>query len=60
MGNGAGAPIGSGYKGSCGSITIDGSTTWSAGTATTHYTWEVSIVKNAANQDVPRWTLTKK
>ncbi len=60
MGYVAGAPIGSGKNGSCGSITIDGATTWSAGTATTHYTWEVSTVKDAANYDVTRWTLTKK
>jgi hypothetical protein len=60
MGYVAGAPIGSGKNGSCGSITIDGATTWSAGTATTHYTWEVSTVEDAANYDVTRWTLTKK
>ena len=60
MGYGAGAPIGSGYQSSCGSITINGSTTWSAGTATTHYTWEVSTVKDSFNLDVIRWTLTKK
>ena len=60
MGNGAGAPIGSGKNGSCGSITIDGSTTWSAGTETTHYTWDVSEVKDKDGNDVTRWTLTKK
>lgn len=60
MGIAAGAPIGSGYQSSCGIITIDGSTTWSAGTETTHYTWEVSTVKDAFNHDVTRWTLKKK
>lgn len=60
MGYGAGAPIGNGKNGSCGSIKIDDSTTWSAGTETTHYTWDVSTFKNAFNLDVTRWTLTKK
>ena len=60
MGYGAEAPIGSGYNGTCGTVTIDGSTTWTAGTATEHYTWTVSTFKNSHNEDVTRWTLTRK
>lgn len=53
MSSGAVAPIGKGYSASsCGTITIDGLTTWTAGTATTHYSWDVS------NED-KTWTLTK-
>jgi len=61
MGYEAEAPIGKGKNSNgCGSISIDGTTSWTAGTATTHYTWDVSTVKDARNEDVTRWTLTKK
>lgn len=53
MSLGAVAPIGKGYSASsCGTITIDGLTTWTAGTATTHYSWDVS-------NENKTWTLTK-
>lgn len=60
MGYEAKAPIGSGDGGSCGTVTIDGSTTWTAGTETTNYIWTVSTVKDSWNEDVTRWTLTRK
>ena len=54
MGDRADAPIGKGYYAtSCGTVTIDGSTTWTAGTPTTHYSWDVS-------NEGKTWTLTKK
>lgn len=53
MGGMADAPIGKGYYAtSCGTVTIDGSTTWTAGTPTTHYSWDVS-------NEGKTWTLTK-
>ena len=54
-------PIGKGAddKGS-GSVSIDGSTTWTAGTATEHLNWNISTVKDNQNRDVTRWTLTHK
>ena len=50
------APIGKGTddQGS-GTMTIDGTTTWTAGTATTHLNWEVYN-----GSDYIRWTLTHK
>ena len=54
-------PIGKGAddKGS-GTINIDGSTSWTAGTATEHLNWDTSTVKDDQNRDVTRWTLTHK
>ncbi len=54
-------PIGKGMddEGS-GSISIDGTTSWTAGTATEHFNWAISTVKDNNNHDVTRWTLTKK
>jgi hypothetical protein len=60
MGYEAGAPIGNGKNGSCGSISIDGTTSWSAGTATEHFNWAISTVKNDLNLNLTRWTLTHK
>ena len=60
MGYKAGAPIGYGNKGTCGSISIDGTTSWSAGTATEHFKWTVSTIQDAWGNDVTRWTLTHK
>ena len=61
MGYEAGAPIGKGKNSNgCGSISIDGTTSWSAGTATEHFKWTVSTIKDAWNNDVTRWTLTHK
>ena len=56
-------PIGKGiYDGGSGSVTIDGTTTWTAGTATTHLNWTVSTVKDTYTnkRDATRWTLTHK
>ena len=60
-GDEAQAPIGKGRddKGS-GSVTIDGTTTWTAGTATTHLNWTVSTLKDGNNKNITRWTLTHK
>ena len=55
-------PIGKGKddQGS-GSVTIDGTTTWTAGTATTHLNWDVeSNFVDDANNRATRWTLTHK
>ena len=54
-------PIGKGAndQGS-GSISIDGTTSWTAGTATEHFNWAVSTVKDATDCDITRWTLTHK
>lgn len=55
-------PIGKGEddRGS-GSVTIDGTTTWTAGTATTHLNWDVqSNFTDDANNTATRWTLTHK
>ena len=62
FGNGSNLPpIGKGAndQGS-GSISIDGTTSWTAGTATEHFNWAVSTVKDAMDRDVTRWTLTHK
>jgi len=60
-------PIGTGYQDTgSGSVTIDGTTTWTAGTATEHLNWAVSTVKMSypntsyTDKDVTRWTLTHK
>lgn len=58
MGFPAEAPIGSGKGG--GTVTIDGLSTWTAGTETTNYIWTVSTVKDLKDNDVTRWTLTHK
>ena len=61
-GNGSNLPpIGKGAndQGS-GSISIDGTTSWTAGTATEHFNWAVSTVKDAIDRDITRWTLTHK
>lgn len=61
MGSRAGAPIGKGKNSNgCGSISIDGTTSWTAGTATEHFNWAISTVKDNHNRNVTRWTLTKK
>ena len=61
MGYEAGAPIGKGKNSNgCGSISIDGTTSWSAGTATEHFKWTVSTIQDAWGNDVTRWTLTHK
>ena len=61
MGIQAEAPIGKGKDSNgCGSISIDGTTSWTAGTATEHFNWAISTVKDNNNHDVTRWTLTKK
>ena len=61
MGYEAGAPIGKGKNSNgCGSISIDGTTSWSAGTATEHFKWTVSTIKDAWDNDITRWTLTHK
>ena len=55
-------PIGKGFedKGS-GSVTIDGTTTWTAGTATTHLNWDLeSNFWDDGNNKATRWTLTHK
>ena len=39
----------------CGDITIDGTTTWTAGTPTTNFNWTTSTVDNCR-----QWTLTNK
>ncbi|MCR4604008.1 MAG: hypothetical protein K5683_10840 [Prevotella sp.] len=61
IGCGEGHVIGKGdsdnsKKSSCGTVTIDGKTDWTAGTGTDHFTWAVSTTKNANDT----WTLTKK
>ncbi len=55
MGSGAQAPIGMGKedKGS-GTVTIDGTTTWTAGTGTANLDWTVSTTTNTDDT----WTLT--
>ena len=60
MGYCDGVPIGSVYSGSCGTVTIDGTTTWTAGTATEHFNWNVSTVEGPNDQEVTCWTLTHK
>ena len=54
-------PIGKGYddQGS-GNVTIDGTSTWTAGTATTHLNWVVSTLVSMDNSTVTRWPLTHK
>ena len=43
------------------SVTIDGTTAWTAGTATTHLNWDVqSNFTDDANNKATRWTLTHK
>lgn len=39
----------------CGDITIDGTTSWTAGTSTTNFNWTTSTVDNCS-----QWTLTNK
>ena len=54
-------PIGKGYDDDgSGSVSIDGSTSWTAGTATTHLNWDASTFKFIYNCTVTRWTLTHK
>ena len=55
-------PIGKGLEDAgSGSVTIDGTTTWTAGTATTHLNWDVqSNFTDDANNTATRWTLTHK
>ena len=56
-------PIGKGKTdGGSGSVSIDGTTAWTAGTATEHFNWAVSTVKDIYTNttDVTRWTLTHK
>lgn len=55
-------PIGKGMDDAgSGSVTIDGTTTWTAGTATTHLNWDVqSNFTDDANNTATRWTLTHK
>ena len=58
------APIGAGYNDAgSGSVTIDGTTAWTAGTATEHLKWVVSTEKMSypnstyTDKDVTRWTI---
>ena len=61
MGYEAEAPIGKGNNSNgCGSISIDGTTSWTAGTATEHFNWAISTVKDDHDFNVTRWTLTHK
>ena len=61
MGFEADAPIGKGKNDNgSGTVTIDGTTIWMAGTATEHFNWGISTVKDGYEQDVTRWTLTHK
>lgn len=61
LGYQAEAPIGKGKDDTgSGSVTIDGTTSWTAGTATTNLTFEVSTVEDIYNYSVTRWTLTHK
>ena len=60
MGDGAEVPIGRGCEGSCGTVTIDGTTSWTAGVATAHFYWDVSTVMGKYDSEVTRWTLTHK
>ena len=55
-------PIGKGLEDAgSGSVTIDGTTAWTAGTATTHLNWDVqSNFTDDANNTATRWTLTHK
>lgn len=55
-------PIGKGVNDTgSGSVTIDGTTSWTAGTATTHLNWDVqSNFTDDANNLATRWTLTHK
>ena len=54
-------PIGKGYEDlGSGSVNIDGTSTWTAGTATTHLNWVVSTFVSTNNSTVTRWTLTHK
>ena len=55
MGDAAVTPIGRGFDGTCGTVTIDGkdTNTWTAGEDTDHLHWTVS-------NDGKTWTLTKK
>lgn len=55
MGDAAVTPIGRGFDGTCGTVTIDGkdTTTWTVGEDTDHLHWTVST-------DGKIWTLTKK
>ena len=61
------APIGKGHNDTgSGSVTIDGTTAWTAGTATEHLNFAASTVQMSypntsyQNKDVTRWTLTHK
>ena len=53
-GNGANQCIGKGKSGFTPTVTIDGTTSWSAGTATTHFNFVVSTTTNTEDT----WTLT--
>lgn len=57
-------PIGKGYGDTgSGAVTIDGTTAWTAGTATEHLNFAASTVNvyfTIGNRDVTRWTLTRK
>lgn len=59
-------PIGKGvYDAGSGTVTIDGTTAWTAGTATEHLDWSVSTVNMSytttiKDKEVTCWTLTRK
>lgn len=60
-------PIGKGFHDAVnGTVTIDGTTAWMAGTATEHLDWSVSTVKMSypnssyIDKEVTCWTLTRK
>lgn len=54
-------PIGKGEDDmGSGTLTIDGTTTWTAGIATTHLAWEVSTIIGSNDYKVTRWILTRK
>ena len=57
-------PIGKGYgDAGSGAVTIDGTTAWTAGTATEHLNFAASTVTvtfSIGERDVTRWTLTHK
>lgn len=57
-------PIGKGYGDTgSGAVTIDGTTAWTAGTATEHLNFAASTVTvtfSIGERDITRWTLTHK
>jgi hypothetical protein len=54
-------PIGKGYNDNgSGSVTIDDTTSWTAGTNTTHFIWAVSPYESINHGTIFRWTLWHK